>query len=69
MSSGGTSQPLAPADFSVGPGVVATRLAGCSLTYSAGTAQRGGMLSARLTLADEGETISLLHQIHVDNLP
>ena len=49
---------------------VATLLTGCSMTYTAGTSQRGGVLGIRITIGDgSGETVSLLHQIHVENVP
>ncbi len=57
----------APAGASAGP--VVTQLVGCSLNYAAGTAQRGGMVTLEITLSDSGETVSLLHQVHVDNVP
>ena len=37
--------------------------------YTAGASERYGLLSAWVTLQDSGESISLLHQIHVDNTP
>jgi MSHA biogenesis protein MshO len=38
-------------------------------SYTAGASERYGLLSAWVTLQDSGESISLLHQIHVDNTP
>jgi MSHA biogenesis protein MshO len=38
-------------------------------SYTGGASQRYSLLSAWITLTDNGETISLLHQIHVDNTP
>jgi MSHA biogenesis protein MshO len=38
-------------------------------SYTAGASERYGLLSAWLTLEDSNESISLLHQIHVDNTP
>lgn len=58
------AQPLVPA------GVPVTRhLTGCTITYSAGTAARAALVTLELTLSDGGESISLLHQVHVDNVP
>ncbi len=57
----------APAGASQGP--LVTQLASCSLNYAAGTAQRGGIVTLEITLSDSGETVSLLHQVHVDNVP
>ena len=38
-------------------------------SYSAGASERYGLLSAWVPLQDSGESVSLLHQIHVDNTP
>ena len=48
---------------------VATQLQGCTMTYNAGTAQRGGILTLGLTIAIAGESVNLLHQIQVENVP
>jgi MSHA biogenesis protein MshO len=50
-------------------GVVISQLSGCNMTYNPGTSQRGGILTVEITIADSGESINLLHQIHVMNLP
>jgi MSHA biogenesis protein MshO len=38
-------------------------------SYAGGASERYSLLSAWITLTKSGETISLLHQIHVDNTP
>jgi MSHA biogenesis protein MshO len=38
-------------------------------SYTAGASERYGLLSAWITVQANGESISLLHQIHVDNTP
>jgi len=38
-------------------------------SYASGASERYSLLSAWITLTKNGETISLLHQIHVDNTP
>jgi len=49
---------------------VTTQLIGCNMAYTAGTAQRGGILSIEITIgAAGGESVSLLHQVHVENVP
>ncbi|MEE8366260.1 MAG: type II secretion system protein [Gammaproteobacteria bacterium] len=51
-------------------GLVVTQVAACSITYQAGTAQRGGLVTIEITLDDaSGESVTLLHQVHVDNVP
>ena len=46
-----------------------TQVAACNASYAPATAQRGGILSLDITLDDSGETINLLHQVHVVNVP
>jgi len=41
----------------------------CAFTYAAGTATRGGLATLSLSLAESGEAVSLLQQVHVSNLP
>ncbi|MNR58280.1 hypothetical protein D3C85_1792390 [compost metagenome] len=42
---------------------------GCAFSYDSGTSTRGGLVTLRLTLAQDGEIITLLQQVHVDNAP
>ncbi len=49
--------------------IISDAVSGCDFNYSAGTAQRGGLVSARLEVADSGERVALLHQVHVMNVP
>ena len=39
------------------------------LDYAVATNTRSGLVTLRLTLAEAGETITLLQQVHVDNAP
>ncbi len=57
----------APAGSAEGP--LVTQLVGCSINYTAGTAQRGGIITLEISLSDSGESIRLLHQVHVGNVP
>lgn len=41
----------------------------CSFEYSAGTPQRAGLVTIELVVADAGERVRVLHQVHVDNGP
>ncbi|MDH5354986.1 MAG: type II secretion system GspH family protein [Gammaproteobacteria bacterium] len=50
-------------------GLVVSQLASCSFNYNPGSAQRSGMVTIRIVLDDAGEQISLLHQVHVVNVP
>lgn len=49
--------------------LIANRVSSCGIAYSPGTAQRAGLVSITLEVADSGEIVSLLHQVHVDNVP
>ena len=40
-----------------------------SFTYNPGTAGRSGLVTIQLALESQGERITLLHQVHVDNAP
>jgi MSHA biogenesis protein MshO len=49
---------------------VVTQLFGCSMSYNAGSAQHGGLLSIQISIADaSGESVTLLHQVQVENVP
>ena len=60
-------QSTAPGGSEVDP--VITKLSGCDIRYSAGTSQRGGIVTVEVTIASGNESIVLLHQIHVVNVP
>ena len=49
--------------------LVADNISACSVTYTPGTAQRSGLVTLAMSVSDAGETVSLLHQVHVDNVP
>ena len=40
-----------------------------TFTYQPGNAQRSGLATLQITLTDAGETVTLLHQVHVVNVP
>lgn len=49
--------------------LVTNRVSACTMGYAPGTSQRAGLVSIALAVSDTGETVSLLHQVHVDNVP
>lgn len=49
--------------------LVADNISGCQFTYDPGTSARRGLLTVRLDLADEGESVFLLGQAQVLNTP
>ena len=48
---------------------LATRLSGCSFAYGPGPLQHNALVSMTLSFAQDGETVTLQHQVNVDNLP
>ncbi len=52
-----------------GSTLVANRVSACDMAYAPGTSQRAGLVSIAMAVSDTGETVSLLHQVHVDNVP
>lgn len=48
---------------------LANRVSACSFTYDPGSPSRDGVLTLRLTLAEAGEQVTLLQQVHVSNQP
>ena len=71
ITSGQPTDPAAsPLDSASSSALVADHISACAFSYDPGAGQRGGLVTAALTLADHtGERVTLLHQIHVDNLP
>jgi MSHA biogenesis protein MshO len=49
--------------------LMADQLVGCTFTYAPGTAERGGLLALEIAVGSRGESVSLLAQVHVDNVP
>jgi MSHA biogenesis protein MshO len=49
--------------------LIANRVTACQFDFAAGTAQRAGLVTLRVTMASSGESIWLLHQVHVENAP
>ncbi|MGD0960698.1 MAG: prepilin-type N-terminal cleavage/methylation domain-containing protein [Methylomonas sp.] len=50
--------------------IQAQNISNCSFSYSPGSATRAGLIALQLTLTDSyGQTVTLLHQVHVDNAP
>jgi len=51
--------------------LMADNIGNCQFTYDAGTPLRAGLMTLDLSVTDAatGETVRLLHQVHVDNTP
>lgn len=51
-------------------GALVTRfVSGCNFHYDPGTATRAALVTISLSLTSGDETVTLLHQVHVDNAP
>jgi len=48
---------------------VAKRANACTMTYDTNANTRMGIVSISLTLEEAGESVTLLHQVHVSNVP
>jgi MSHA biogenesis protein MshO len=57
-----------PDSFTITGALLADYVSDCRMTYDAVSA-RNGIVTLRLTITREGESVTLLHQIHVDNMP
>jgi len=49
--------------------LLAENVSGCSFTYQAGVTERSGLVAIQLALTQDGETVSLHHEVHVSNVP
>ncbi|MDD4904697.1 MAG: type II secretion system protein [Methylobacter tundripaludum] len=76
--SGYARQAAQPTDITVVPLNAATSIArlatgvNCatsSFVYNAGVTQRADLVVMRLTLSNNGDSVTLLHQVHVQNVP
>ena len=53
------------------PALMADNIGNCAFTYDAGSPLRSGLMTLDLTITDAAtsESVRLLHQVHVDNVP
>lgn len=49
--------------------LLAEHLSGCGFTYQAGSAERYALVGINLQLTQSNETVSLYHEVHVNNIP
>jgi MSHA biogenesis protein MshO len=64
-----TNPSAAPLNTAPSQAVVAEYVTACDFDYFAGSNTRSGLLVMALTLTLQGESINLLHQMHVSNVP
>lgn len=68
--SGYASQAAQPDPPGSGAAVLARNVSGCQFSYNpSGITARFGLVTLSLQLTSQGETVSLYHTVHVDNLP
>lgn len=68
------SQPTNPAaaplsNTTTTSAIMASKVTACAMTYTSGVLERNGLVTLRLAISDEGETVDLLYQINVMNTP
>jgi MSHA biogenesis protein MshO len=64
-----SAQPINDADFGVAGFLLTDAVSNCSFTYTPGTNSRNGVAVLNLGLAQAGEQVSLLEQVHIFNSP
>ena len=66
----GTWNPSALPTSGLGTGtLLADSISACTFTYAAGVTARSGLLTLSLTISRSGESVTLYHEVHVDNQP
>jgi MSHA biogenesis protein MshO len=41
----------------------------CSFSYAPGITERNGLVAIQLSITKNGETVTLYHEVHVNNAP
>jgi MSHA biogenesis protein MshO len=49
--------------------ILADNVTDCSFNYATGISQRGGLVTMRLVITQNDESVNLYHEVHVDNMP
>lgn len=49
--------------------LMASHVSACAMTYASGVQERNGLVTIRLAITEQGETVDLLHQVNVVNTP
>lgn len=64
--------PAAPAAcpaIPAGTPLLAQHVSDCNFSYAAGVMERNGLVSMRITITKNHETVNLYHEVHVSNVP
>jgi hypothetical protein len=49
--------------------LLASNVESCGFVYNAASSSRNGLLTLTIKLTSGGESVTLLHQVHLDNSP
>lgn len=63
------SQPSSSGDFAGGSSALLAANVSCTFQYQGGTPSRSALATLRLSISRDGESVHLLHQVHVGNAP
>jgi MSHA biogenesis protein MshO len=68
------NQVTVPTTMTTGPvnatqSLLVSNVSACLINYNPGSSQRGGLVTLQITIQDSGESINLVHQVHVANVP
>jgi MSHA biogenesis protein MshO len=50
-------------------GVLASNVSGCRFAYEPGVTAQNGVVTLELAITKDGETVNLVQQVHVSNVP
>lgn len=67
--SGYAISPAQPDPPASGGALLAQNVSGCVFTYESGITERSGLVSMRLSITQNSETVTLYHEAHVSNVP
>lgn len=63
-----SAQPVA-APAGATSAILASHVTACAISYASGVQERNGLVTVRLAITEQGETVDLLHQVNVVNAP
>ena len=64
-----TARALAGASCPATGTILATNVASCNFVYNGSDLQRNALVQLSITFTDSGESVSLYHEVHVNNTP
>ncbi len=73
--SGYAIQSAQPVSMSAAPllgvttAIMASNVTACSIAYASGALERNGLVTVRLSVTEQGESVHLMHQVNVVNTP